>query len=603
MTHSYESHFVKANFNIEDFIQEWPNELQKNDFRDANMIFVPCNIVNGKEVISRKNYYCSVCKKWLKICDSIKQIKNHASIHVPEIFKKTTNKDNTILSDEEKKQRFIQNITAFILLETNSFCSIESPFLKKLSDDIPSREKIIQALTNVSNYVRNKIKTYIATSSANYLTFDQWTDPRNREYLGITIRTYISGIYYDFFLDLIYLYAEINDSDVLSKEIINSLNQYNLTMEDIISCTTDNCPLMIQTADKLLSWRIPCVIHLLNRIFQCFVVNIKDRINPIFELVKFLNRSTKYQSFIDREAKRGIIIKKVPSYTEVRWTSFCDCITSLNETLNSINHLFDSKYLNKTQTAYLHMLNKLCTNYKRIILFYESDSFGALGFFLSDMNLIITLFTELENSDFHKAVTATKELIDLYKKKYSYFWSVISPIALLLNPKIEKYRMLLTDQQIESSKNEIERRMKRYPMVDFENQNQNQMQKQNQNNEENEDLRILAYKNDEKSKKDEVKTAPIVNLLEKRNHNIDNLQLYWEAKVGTEENQLALVALEVLGALATSAMSERSFSKGRYVINEHRTKLTPEHARDHMLIKCNKEIATECINMINILDS
>lgn len=56
-------------------------------------------------------------------------------------------------------------------------------------------------------------------------------------------------------------------------------------------------------------------------------------------------------------------------------------------------------------------------------------------------------------------------------------------------------------------------------------------------------------------------------------------------KIETEENQLALVALEILGVLVTSMMSERSFSKGRYVINEHRTNLSPENACNHLLVK------------------
>ena len=67
---------------------------------------------------------------------------------------------------------------------------------------------------------------------------------------------------------LIYLFSEINDSDVLSGEIVKCLNGYGLRMSDIISCTTDNCRLMIGTAEKLLTWRIPCVLHILNKIFQ-----------------------------------------------------------------------------------------------------------------------------------------------------------------------------------------------------------------------------------------------------------------------------------------------------------------------------------------------
>ena len=69
--------------------------------------------------------------------------------------------------------------------------------LKNITNELPSRESIVIALSNIAKFTRNEIKSQLAISSANYITFDQWSDPRNREYLGITIRSYIHGKYYD----------------------------------------------------------------------------------------------------------------------------------------------------------------------------------------------------------------------------------------------------------------------------------------------------------------------------------------------------------------------------------------------------------------------
>ena len=57
-----------------------------------------------------------------------------------------------------------------------------------------------------------------------------------------------------------------------------------------------------------------------------------------------------------------------------------------------------------------------------------------------------------------EAATKAKEKISIYKKNYQYFWNVIAPIAVILNPKIEEYKLLLTQEQIKASKKEIERR-------------------------------------------------------------------------------------------------------------------------------------------------
>lgn len=595
MKSTYDSHFVDSFFNIIDYIDTWPNNLQKEDiskfvnFVDANMLFIPVFKKEGKEKISRKIYYCSICKKWLKISDSIKHIKQHAAIHVPNIFTKET--QNLSFSQEQKKI-FLKNITAFILFENNSFKSIESKFLKNITNELPSREKITIALSNIAKFTRNEIKSQLAISSANYLTFDQWSDPKNREYLGITIRSYIHGKYYDFFLDLIYLYSEVNSADILSNSITASLKNYGLYMFDIISCTTDNCPLMIQTAEKLLSWRIPCVLHIFNKIFQTFIEGIKEKIKPIFELLTFLNKSSKYQNYIDRQAENHIQIKKVPSYTEVRWTSFCDCMITLYETKDEILDFLElNRYLDNKQNSYLLLLQKICKKFKKAVLTYENDSFGAISYFLADIQNLNSLFTELETSEFGEAATKAKDKISIYKKTYQYFWNVIAPIAVILNPKIEEYKLLLTQEQIKSSKKEIERRMKNYPEIE---------EKEEESDNEDSDDRLEMFRSLEGKNKNEVPKSPLIKLLENRNRHIKDLQVYWEKKIGTCDNQIAMVALEVLGVLVTSAMSERSFSKGRYVINEHRTNLLPEHARDHLFIKCNREIAEKSLDIIDI---
>lgn len=547
MKQSYESHFTNASINIINYIKYWPDNIQIDDvikfvnYIDANMLYVPVFNIKGKEKISRNDFYCSSCHKWLKINESIKQIKNHASVHIPDLFKKQSQNNNII--GEEQNKLFIKNITFFILFETNSFRSIESLFLKNISRELPSRERITLALKNIANYTRREIKSLISISKANYLTFDQWTDSKNRDFLGITIRSYINKNYKDFFLDLIYLYSEINNADLIANKVKESLQKYGLYMIDIVSCTTDNCPLMVQSVEKLLTWRIPCVLHILNKIFQVFIENIKNTINPIFVLINFLNKSTKYQNYLDREKEKGIIIKKVPGYCEVHWTSFSDSLITLYETQNKIKEFLGmNNFLDKKQLSYLSILQNLCKAYKKAVLEYESDSFGAISYFLVDIKIINNKFTDLETSDFRDAAIMAKEKINEYKKIYWYFWDVICPIAVLLNPRIEEYKLLLNEEQIEASKREIERRMSYYTYMESEEEEYD-----------SEESRVSLFKKNDNEEK-EVPQVPIVKLLEKRNCKIKDLKDYWEKKIGTSDNQMAYVAMEILGALVTSVM-------------------------------------------------
>lgn len=357
-----------------------------------------------------------------------------------------------------------------------------------------------------------------------------------------------------FFLDFIHLSEEINNANVLSTKIRESLEHYGINVDDILSCTTDNCSLMCLTAECLDLWRIPCVLHIINLIFKEFISGITKKISPIFELIQYLSNSEKYENFIYRKSRLGIKIQKVPSYIESRWTSFCDCILVLFNTKNYIGEFLETnKFLSDIQLGYLKKLVKICEKFREIILTYEKDDFGASGCFLADISIIKQMLSKLENTDLKDGVSNALIKIEELKKTHRFFWDNIAPMALILNPSIEDIEQLLTNEQIEDAKRIIQTRMKKYPAYSQKQQKQQSIS------------RFSQFQ--KKSHEDEeAPLTPIQKLIE--NRNIDgNLFEFWQKKIGTEEQQLALVALEILGILVTSALTERYFSKSRYVIN------------------------------------
>lgn len=106
-------------------------------------------------------------------------------------------------------------------------------------------------MQKISTSTQKEIKSILTCSSCNCISFDERTD--------LNVRALIDECYKDFLLDFIYLSEEINDAAVLAKIV-----KYFY----ILACTTDNCNLMARTAEFLDLWRIPCVLHLLNLIFQ-----------------------------------------------------------------------------------------------------------------------------------------------------------------------------------------------------------------------------------------------------------------------------------------------------------------------------------------------
>ena len=60
--------------------------------------------------------------------------------------------------------------------------------------------------------------------------------------------------------------------------------------------------------------------------------------------------------------------------------------------------------------------------------FFEGDEFGASGFFLLYIDVIIDQFKSLEYTVFESVARKARGKIDELKQLHSMFWEIISPI-------------------------------------------------------------------------------------------------------------------------------------------------------------------------------
>lgn len=430
-------------------IQSWLN------LKDAPMIFVP----KINDHASHEKFFCTICKKWLSITNSVKNIKRHVKTHdknfnyIPSKIKK-----NELFSNSQEKM-IIEKIVNFIIFSTHTFQYTENSFLRSLSQNLPDRNKITKILSKISDLTIKEIKSNILYSCSNSITFDQWTSMANVPYLGITIRCLIDLEYKDYFLGLNELTSENLSADNLAIEVANTLKNYNLTTENIVSCTTDNCQTMINTGEALNLWRIPCVCHILNLIFQVFVENSKNNLEPFFDLVNYLVRSTKYSLYVINQK-----IKKIPSYTDVRWTSFCTTILYLLEYKANIKQFCSANQKSfpaEKDWTNLSLLSSLCKQYIEIITFFEADHFGASGYFLLYIDIIQDKFFELKKTIYKDDAKSARQKINELQLKHFVFWNHIAPMALLLTPSIP-YSKLLSHNEISTAKSRILKRMEKY---------------------------------------------------------------------------------------------------------------------------------------------
>ncbi|KAK8891131.1 hypothetical protein M9Y10_028336 [Tritrichomonas musculus] len=105
------------------------------------------------------------------------------------------------------------------------------------------------------------------------------------------------------------------------------------------------------------------------------------------------------------------------------------------------------------------------------------------------------------------------------------------------------------------------------------------------------------------SDEDEISTLDIVLKNRKLKHDTDTLWHFWHEKINASDPSLAYVAFDILGIVITSVSSERSFSKGRLIINDQRTRISSEHAKAQMIVQINKETAEKVISRTNIFEA
>ena len=86
-----------------------------------------------------------------------------------------------------------------------------------------------------------------------------------------------------------------------------------------------------------------------------------------------------------------------------------------------------------------------------------------------------------------------------------------------------------------------------------------------------------------------------------RNYEENSKRSKWQSTTMVEFTQgyvpnLYKVALDLLSLRATSCSVERTFSKGRYILNDYVGAMNPKKMAQRVLMYCNKKLAEEAID-------
>ena len=528
------------------------------------------------EIMSRESFYCAHCNTVLCLANTVSNIIRHAGIHYPELRKKKQQKiankyleqsNEVVFSDEQMK--FIANqIIRLIMLSSLPFRLVESEEFSSFSNFLPNRKEMSDLTEHVGGQVQEKVKEVLKEASAVYLSFDEWSDIQNNSFLGITSRALIGAEYKDFILGLKHC-TQKSDAEYINTIIQDTIISYDI--QNVTSCVSDNCNLMIAVGNKLPFMRFPCVCHILNLIMGTFIESAREHLQPIIKIVNLLEKSTNYQMFINDKG-----CKKVSSFCITRWTSFCCTVNDIIETQLELKEFLQDKF----DTSAIERANELIeflNDYRKIITFYEADEFGASGFFLRDICIITDHLNALKNTAFAAAANQAIKKIQELKMQHNYFWTTFCVHASLLNPMIN-IEHILTKEIIKSSTMHLQNLInKRFPPKKPQESSSQPCKYTKLPTLEQQYLTVSQVKKI---------FIPACQTLK---------EFWFNMLENPNDKGISIVAIEILGTLITSCSTEREFSGTRRIIGYLRSNLRPEITEAQIIICGNEEISKNTI--------
>ena len=526
-------------------------------------------------------YFCDVCKRINKISTTVSNIFRHASTHdrklKKELIKEKDQKraekiDENLQSLTINESKIIsKHIHKFFLLNGIAFNKIESENLRCLTPSLMSRRELSDYSGLIANRIENKIFAELTDASNISTSFDGWTGIDCKHYLGVTIRCIIKGTLKWFTID----FSAIEEVHANALEIgyllTKSFREYGI-MGLVQSVVSDSQAVMTCASANIGIFSCECILHLLHTLLGSFIEEAKPLLRPIFKLASHLSSSTNWNAYAEKSNVRSIL-----SFTEIRWSSLLKTFESINDAKphiieysttvkNDIKEKFNIDY------SIITDLLKPLRIFQNWLEAFEGDEFGSQSDFVNAWYAINKAFAGISNKRWESAKNKMRdkklELENSHKKTFEYL-----NVCALLNPNT-------------SLKNMSEKVKKKSISIISEEMANTGIINQNVSDDEcltRDGFRITCSGD------------PLNQLCTRVWECPGDLFEYWNSKKEQPQTKaLAIVAIKFLSRLATSASTERLFSRSRRIQTFERIRLLPETLRNLVLISGNHDIAEEC---------
>jgi hypothetical protein len=397
-------------------------------------LFCPVVVVDGEEIANSKVLFCCDCAKWVHYGGTVSHYKDHARRRedYAERCRGLSNPDGPAV-----------HFVSFIFQTGAPVRAMETLRNAWPGEDFPNRQHLSQIMQMVKARVKEAIRIECAAAAFVNIALDGWTDPDNRKFEGITIRTVQFDGSTSVYLAGMKPVPASEDAAVLDRYVQSVIRRYNLQGKVLSICTDrgsankkafcTNPPV----ADFFSHVWMPCCCHVLNNFLKSFLGEIKGLTAPIFRLSGAFRTEPDFRRYL---ASVEAPFTVIPTYTEIRWSSAHEMFRALVAlwphmvNFAELTHMF-APDLTPEVFETVKALERVFAKFVRAQTRLESDSFATGSAFAGHL-ISIREHIKLFKMQFGVGTTWFEVYVKNFLAEFPRQWLVLV-LQTLLNPTLK----------------------------------------------------------------------------------------------------------------------------------------------------------------------
>lgn len=584
------SHFANLSTVAVAEVVPHPDNIQMFGFRcfeGQDTINVPIIDPNDDTVIELSKFYCTSCRKWLKLSGTIGNIRSHIKSRHPNLL---TVPDQLAINQVEKNRLAKQ----YILLNGLPFSTAEDEIFAQLCPGIGSRKTMSALCTEVALKVKKGIAMKLVNASLMWITFDGWSDAASQEYLGVQAHVLYQDKFCHFCLAHQPLSAVRVDAPYIAGVMSEILTDYNIPRNKISGYVSDTTNLMPAIANVMHGTWVPCFCHVMNLMVETFIQSCEGKLDYLFTLQRFLGSSTVFHNYLLQDP--NCVARALPSYSKTRWYSLFKLlknIIALQGKIEAFIPIYNASHPGSIIPVppgdfFPQMCNliEVISTARNAMLAMESDTFGSISQVIDCFRMLNFSVHSLDQNIWGDATLAFDGRYDeLFTNGYFQIHRSALIVAARLNPFMMSGTSV-THAEITDADDIISQTLAtRQP------QQPQQRPMNRQPGEYGMNLRVFGAAQGNAIPASEL--SQYQNMIGSLGEG--DLFQFW---IGNMRRLpiLSRYALEVLLCPASSAASERDFSKAKRTISIRRLAMRRSKISDAVMIVANQDIAKQFIH-------